>query len=243
MNILIPIGPSSQTFGPPDYPFPQPLIEINHEPLIQHVINSLGSLQDITKIIFTLPKEMETNFYLSSTLRLVCEHTTAFVITENPTAGSACSCLLAIDHLNHSEPLLIWNSNLVWHNSLSNFIAGLRAYDGGFMTFGSVHPRWSYARTEGRRVIQTAEKNPISRNAIAGAYYYSSATLFIDGAYEMLLKDDHVNGRFYTSQTYNQLILKGKNISSQPVGLDDFSLIHDIESLNRFKNKLQKGLL
>ena len=45
--------------------------------------------------------------------------------------------------------------------------------DGGILTFESSHPKWSYARLDDSGYVDlVAEKEPISKNATVGVYYW-----------------------------------------------------------------------
>ena len=75
---------------------------------------------------------------------------------------------MAIDYIDNDTPLLILNSDQIFDVNLSNFIKRLKIRC-RCMFLDSVHPRWSYAKlNESNYAIETAEKHPISRNAIAG---------------------------------------------------------------------------
>ena len=85
------------------------------------------------------------------------------------------------------------------------------------MTFPNTHPRWSYVRTEDDRVVAVAEKQPISRNATAGLYYFRRGGDFVQAAERMLLKNASRGGEFYVAPVYNELILMGRRIAMYPI--------------------------
>jgi len=76
------------------------------------------------------------------------------------------------------------------------------------ITFDSVHPRWSFVSDDDNgNVLEVCEKRVISRNAIAGFYYYDTAKRFFDAAKDVLIKGCSTNGLFYISSTLNEVIL------------------------------------
>ena len=85
--------------------------------------------------------------------------------------------------------------------------------DVGVVTFTSVHPRWSYILNDGKEIIQTAEKNPISNKAIAGYYYFKSAELFFDCSFKTILNDVQIDGLFFVSPVINEYVLKNKKVN------------------------------
>src|SRR5262249_53105781 len=95
--------------------------------------------------------------------------------------------------------------------------------------------RWSYARLENDRVVAVAEKQPISRHATVGLYYFRSSVEFLRGAERMLLKNTSLSGEFYVAPVYNELILAGKHIGIFPI---DGSQMHGLgtpEEVERFQ--------
>src|SRR5206468_6954782 len=120
-------------------------------------------------------------FSLDQTLRLItpdCE----VIGLHNSTQGALCSALLAIDSLVDDEPLVICNGDQVIDADLGEIVSLFidDDADAGVITFESVHPRWSYVELgDHGQVLQAAEKRVISRNAIAGFYFFASGKLFV----------------------------------------------------------------
>ena len=87
--------------------------------------------------------------------------------------------------------------------------------DGGILTFNSVHPKWSFAKTdEDGFVTEVAEKKPISNNATVGIYYWSKGSDYVKFAEQMIKKDNRVNGEFYVCPVYNEAIEDEKKIKT-----------------------------
>ncbi|NBW52229.1 MAG: nucleotidyltransferase, partial [Betaproteobacteria bacterium] len=215
INILIPIAGKSQFFSDSEYPFPKPLIEIGQKTMIEHVINNLGSIDPKVQFIFVLNAADCRKYHLDSTLNIITDHKCKIIRLENETRGAACSALMAISHIANDKPLIIANSDQIFEGSLKDLVAGFKDSDAGVMTFESVHPRWSYVRlNENQQVVETAEKRPISKNAIAGLYYFRHGRDFVDSAMRMIQKDSSVNGSFYVSPTLNEMILMGRKITT-----------------------------
>ena len=93
--------------------------------------------------------------------------------------------------------------------------------DGGILTFNSTHPKWSYAKTdENGKVVEVAEKNPISENATVGVYYWKSGKDYVKYANQMIDADIRVNNEFYVCPVYNEALKDNKNV-----------IIHEIEKM------------
>lgn len=121
--------------------------------------------------------------------------------------------VLAISNIKNDYPLIIANFDQLFDDSPQDLIARLQDGDAGVVTFESVHPRWSYVRLDEQGfVVETAEKRPISREAISGLYYFRRGKDFVEAAMRSIQKDSSVNGNFYIAPTLNELILQGKKI-------------------------------
>ncbi|MDB6023637.1 MAG: Nucleoside-diphosphate-sugar pyrophosphorylase, partial [Pedosphaera sp.] len=163
---------------------------------------------------FICRKEQVSQFYLGDMLRLLAPGCRVMAL-ENETAGALCSVLLAVDHLNLDEEVLVANGDQFIGTSLEPFYAACRepGVDGCILTFTATHPRWSFAKTDGQgRVVAVAEKRPISKQATAGLYYFRRGRDLIGAAERMILKGLTTSGQFFVCPVYNELILAGKNI-------------------------------
>jgi len=238
LKIILPLAGSSELFQKAGFPYPKPLIEINGKPMIELVIESTKSLSIPNQIIFII-KEADSNMYhLDNTLKLLdpnCE----IVKLKNDTKGGLCSVLMAIDLINEDDSVLILNSDQIIDEKLSLFhdFWKQKKSDVGIVTFKSVHPRWSYALTEGDAIIQTAEKNPISNQAIAGYYYFNSAKLFFDCAFQTIINDVQKDGMFYISPVINEFILRNKKVHYYPIANEQYHSFYSPKLVTEFESK------
>lgn len=220
LNILLPLSAQSPFFDTVDYPFPKPLAEILGTPMIQHVIENLDTIHEPKRFIFLLSEEDCTRYHLDSTVRLLADNNCVIIRLRQPTRGAACSALLAIEHIGNDEPLLIVNADQIFDTDLNDYLTEMRVQqaDAGCLTFSSVHPRWSYALLENDNdIIETAEKHPISRNAIAGFYYFARGNDFVLAAQHAIRKDASVDGVFYVAPVINELVLLNRRVKALQV--------------------------
>lgn len=214
LKIIIPLAGSSEIFEKAGYIYPKPLIEIKGIPMIQRVTDSVKTLNNHYKIIFIVKEEDTLKYHLDNTLKLL-EPNCEIVKIKNLTKGGLCSVLMAIDKIDKDDSMLILNSDQIIEEDLFriNNYWNDNDSDVGVVTFKSVHPRWSYVLTDGREIIQTAEKNPISNKAIAGYYYFKSAELFFDCAFKTILNDVQIEGLFFVSPVINEYVLRNKKVN------------------------------
>lgn len=241
MNILIPMAGKSQYFPEREFPFPKPLIEIGAKTIIERVAENLRTAAENVKFIFVVNEDDCRRFYLDNTLSLISEGHCHIVKINNETKGSACSALMAIDYIASDTPLLIANSDQLFDVSIAELLSGFRGADAGVVCFDSVHPRWSYVRLdETGDVVETAEKRPISRHAIAGLYYFSTGHDFIHAAMAMIRKDESVNESYFIAPTLNQMILGGKKIRINLVPNEKYHTFYTPQKIKDYESLLHR---
>ncbi len=241
MNIIVPMAHIEETFDSSEYQYPKPLIELHGKPLIEYVIENLLKINDVQKIYFILKENICAKFHIDNTITLLCPKA-EIVYLKNNTSGSVCSVLMAIDSIPHNQECIIVNADQIFLTDINTCVTQMRknALDGAVITFPSVHPRWSYALTDGNSVVQFAEKNPISKNAIAGFYYFKTFDVFFENACSTIIDDDNLNGNYYTSSVLNQLILSGKKVSYVGIANTDYLSLYSIQKIKEFEQYLNK---
>lgn len=200
MQIMIPLAGKSPFFSPEHYFFPKSLIEVDGTPMIERVIENLASVAEDKRFIFVLPSQDVVRFAMDRTLRLLTDGRCSIVGLQAGTKGALCSALMAIDQLDRDAPLIIANGDQVIDADLARIVDGFRRdrVQAGVIVFDSVHPRWSYVATDDAgHVLQAAEKQAISRNAIAGFYYFETAATFVRAAMRSIETNASHNGHFF----------------------------------------------
>lgn len=244
LQILIPLAGGNAFFSDnTEYQFPKPLVEIDGKPMVQWVHENL---QDIDvperKFIFVLREEDCTRFHLDQTISILTDGKASIIRLKNDTQGAVCSCLMAIDELAKDQPLLVANGDQILEKGFSKAIKYFmdKKYDAGVITFESVHPKWSYAKFEDDHVIETAEKRPISKNAIAGVYYYKRSGDFVEAAFEVIKKNSHVNGIFFISSTMNELILTNKRVGYFAIPNEHYHSFYSPQKIKEFEHLISR---
>ena len=239
ITILIPIAGTSKIFE--EQFFPKPLFEIGNRIMIEYPVTALNRIKESKRFVFVAREEDCVKFHLDKTLKLLTSKDTVIIRQQTETKGAICSGLLAIEHINNDSPLIISNADQyldIDYNVLLKYFRD-EDLDGGVVCFDSVHPQWSYAKVDAdRTIVETAEKNPISRHAIAGLYYFKRGRDFVEAAQRTIEKQAHVNGIYYIAPVYNELILKGYRLKAYMIENDryysfySFAKIREFEKLN-----------
>jgi len=210
MNVLIPMAGEGSRFAKAGYTFPKPLIEIFQKPMIQIVIENLGL---DANFIFLVRKEHDEKYNVSSLLKVISPNC-KIVFVDKLTEGAACTTLLAEKFINKNDPLLIANSDqfIEWNSSKTLYELTNKEIDGGIIVFKSIHPKWSYAKTDDNDIVtEVAEKNVISDNATVGIYFWKKGSDYVKYAKQMIKKNIRVNNEFYVCPVFNEAI-KDKKI-------------------------------
>ena len=213
MKILIPMAGEGSRFSKEGYTFPKPLIDVNGKPMIQTVVENLD--YDAEYIFLVRKEHLETYVGLQSTLDRITDGKFKIVEVDELTEGAACTALLAREHIDNDDDLLIANSDQFIEYAPENFktLKEMTDADAIVYTFEAVHPKWSFVKTNARGVItEVAEKNPISNIATCGIYWYRRGSDFVKYADQMIEKNIRVNNEFYIAPVYNELIGDGKKL-------------------------------
>lgn len=236
LNILVPIASKSSFFEQSQ--FPKPMIEVSGVPMIQYVVDYLSTIKRKHRFIFVVRREDCTEFHLDDILRLVTNSETIVIKQNSEAQGAACSCLLAIDHIDNDAPLIISNGDQFIDTDIEESLQRYDAagVDAGLLCFESVHPKWSYAKLDARdHVLETAEKHPISKNAIAGFYYFRRGGDFVEAAKRSIMMKAQVNGLYYVAPTYNELVLQGKSILALKLEKRKYHSFYSLEKIDEFE--------
>jgi len=240
MNLVIPIASKSNYFSIEDFGYPKPLIEIMGKPMIQHVIENLMLRTSFNKIIFILKQEECDKYHLDKTLKLLTPTIPEIIKLHSDTQGALCSVLLAVEHINHAEPLVISNADQIFKGGikvqLDKFLGS--DLDSACLTFKSVHPRWSYVRVDHQdQVIETAEKKPISKHAIAGLYMYKKGSDFVKYGMDSIKHGACVDGKFYISPVFNEFVLANKKVGHFETPNEDYHTFYNPQKIEDYESQ------
>lgn len=212
MKIIIPMAGEGSRFVQAGYALPKPLIDIDGKSMIQRVVENLPFEADF---IFVVRQEHLDNYSMESHLRAITNGRCEVVPVERLTEGAACTVLLAKSFIDSEEEFLVSNSDDLVEFDGDGFqkIRNEPSVDGIIFTFGASDPKWSFARCDGAgRIVEVAEKRPISDTATCGKYYFRRGSDFVAGAERMIEKNIRTNNEFYVCPVYNELIEDGKVI-------------------------------
>lgn len=240
MNLVIPIASNSKFFNIEEYGYPKPLIEIMGKPMIQHIVENLTQDNNFKKIIFIVKQDECDKYHLDNTLNLLSPSKPEIIKLRSDTQGALCSVLLAVEHINCEEPLVIANADQVFDGGISKqlkkFLDG--DLDAACLTFNSVHPRWSYVRVgDNNQIVETAEKRPISKNAIAGLYMYKSGVDFVKCGMDSIKHGSSVDGKYFISPVFNEFVLANKKVGHYEIANEGYHTFYSPQKIEEYESK------
>lgn len=237
INILLPAMGTSTFFK--DAFFPKPLTEICGKTMLEMVIENYGDLID-KKFIFVFSDDDCKQFHLDSSVNILAPLSNVIRLS-NQTAGALCTCLMAVEYIDNDTPLIIANSDQIIdvdYKEVLKYFENIGA-DAGVITFPNIHPRWSYARNNNDEVIEIAEKKPVSKDAIAGFYYFRKGSDFVQASKNAMIKQNNLDGKYYISASINELILLGKKVGYYHVEKEQYHSFYSPAKIKEYEESLK----
>jgi dTDP-glucose pyrophosphorylase len=213
MKVIIPLagpeGAVEKEFG--DF---KNLIKVYGAPLIKYIAQSRP--YDLGKAVFILLAETEKKYDLQRRLKEILGSEIETFLLKEQTEGAACSVIRYLEESGIKEDILIdlVDQYLFLGDSFLDFIQKNRLKVKGIIpTFKSRYWKWSYARIDRDGFVEEVQEKtdpPISEDATAAVYYFSSADEYLSAARQMVHLDKRVkfNNKFFISCVYNELPAK-----------------------------------
>ena len=222
MNVLI-LAAGLAKFESHDGGYPLFLTEVDGIPLLERLSTQVirGGAK---KVLITLRVEDIKKYHLESVIKMISKEISLIEVPGN-TGGAACTALIALEHLNLEDELLILNGDELLDMDFDPVLNQFRnnSFDAGVVYFSSLHPRYSYARLDNNAMVtEVAEKNPISKNALVGFFWFLKGRSFLLAVQNMIRKDARVNNSFFISPALNELILMGQKVGSHNINNNQY---------------------
>lgn len=224
-NVVIPMAGLGQRFTDAGYIIPKFMLDVDGVPMIQKVVwgCNMGG-----KYIYIVRKDQSEKYNLKELLPTLTPPLEVVVIeVDEVTRGAAESVLLAKEHINNDDLLVICDSDGIVNWDPIKFLVDVgegRHLDGAIATFNGEGDRWSYVELdESGAAVRVAEKEQISDKACAGVYYWRYGSDFVSYAEAMIANEETVNGEYYVAPVYNYAIEDGKSVGTYDV--DSFTCL------------------
>lgn len=236
LQVLMPMGGLGTRFRKVGVTTPKPLIEVDGVPMFQRALRSFAPWDGDKTVTVVVRADDDAEHGLARRVTEV-EPAADIVLLDHDTRGAVETCLEARDRLDPDQPLVIMDCDIAFDSPeyfrvLADAVA-TQDVDGLLLSFRSTEPRYSFAEVDGGGlVVRTAEKQPISSDALMGVYSFTSARVFLDAADRLMERQiGAAMPEYYVSLVFNELIDAGRR-----VGLvrGDFYCFGTPEELARF---------
>lgn len=228
MQIIIPMSGFGERFRRAGYNIPKPLIEIESKPVIAHVIDLFPGENDFIFIC----NETHINNEDYKMEHLINKHCPTGKIISIPShkLGPVHAVLQVSDQVNLDKPTIVnycdftcfWN----WHH-FKNYVKETKC-DGAIPAYKGFHPHslgttnYAYIKENNGIISDIQEKKPFTSNrmnefASSGTYYFASGKKMIDSFKLMKEKNLELNGEYYVSLAYKNLLKSSNNILVYPL--------------------------
>jgi len=248
ITVITSLGGQSLYEMSSEFSYPKILNEINNKTLFEYSQEIISSLPADVRRIFLLPKDKDDEYQLSPMISVASHGRGEILHLQGDTGGAVCSCLLAIDKIDPEDEVVVISADQYIRADLNEIIDHFRSQstDAGVLTFTSLHPKWAFIRKQpDGRITEVAEKRTISREAIAGFYYFRKGRFFTRAAQQCITKGSTVNGQYYLSGCLNEMILENKKITGWPLDEGSYHNFYDNHAIKAFSASFQanKALL
>jgi dTDP-glucose pyrophosphorylase len=244
VQIVMPMAGAGSRFANAGFDTPKPLIEVDGMPMFLKAISSLDAIKAEKEVIFIVRQEHIENQNLEKLIKDAMPEAVVIALHEI-TRGAAETAFMAKDQLEPSDPVIVmdcdlWFKSESYDNMVNSILEDDNSISAGLITFESSDPRYSYAKVDLDNIVsETAEKRVISNHAITGAYFFSTAEVFINAASILLNQPiDEKMPEYYLSLLYNILIDEGKKV--QATYVDRFYSFGTPEELENYQQSIHQ---
>ena len=216
LNIVVPMAGRGSRFADVGYALPKPLIPIHGQPMIRVVIENLRPKVP-HRFHFLLLRDHAEQHGLADYLQEWAPDC-KLIFVDQVTEGAACTVLLAREHIDSDQPLMIANCDQYIDADMDTYLDSMGEAGGLIMTMAADDPKWSFVRFDDGRVVEVVEKEVVSNEATVGIYNYRHGSAFVKAADEMIRANLRVNNEFYVAPAYNQMIREGMELRCFNIG-------------------------
>lgn len=242
LHIIMPMAGEGSRFLKKGITIPKPLIPCKEKTLFERALMSLDDIACNKKHSFIVRQVHIVEHDIEMKIKSIIPGANVFSVKQT-TRGAVETCMLAKDTVDSDDAIVIMDCDLEFYSkSYNEYISAIlqkltNEVDGGaLVSFDSSDPRYSFALADtSNRVIRTAEKEVISNHALAGAYFFSKASSFLNASERLLQKANFGSAEFYVSLLYNDLIANGEYVFLAKT--DKYYSYGTPEELRRYQNE------
>lgn len=205
----------------------KPLIKIDDRYVIEYVLDMYPDI-DFKDVVFIVNDQDVKNYKINEIVEELYPLSKVIVIPAHR-KGPVVSLLKIEDLIENEEPYIISYCDLTHKWNYAGFLKRLieTDCDGCLVTHTGKHPHrmrninFAHLKLNGEQVLEVREKgyytdDPLNEYASSGIYYFKSGNILKRYCKKMIENDERVNGEFYVTLIYNQMIRDGLNVIHYP---------------------------
>lgn len=218
--IIIPMAGMSSRFFKAGYTKPKYMLEANGKTLFEHSINSFRQYFEKSTFLFIVRERFSTYNFVSEEAKRIGIKAFHIVVLDEDTRGQAETVaqglvLLEAKGFFYDGAITVFNIDTFRPGFIYPEIS--ETCDGYLEVFRGQGDNWSFAQPALKgetKVIQTAEKKPISDLCSTGLYYFKNKSDYLEAYFNYLKRpcSEWEQGELYIAPLYNLLINKGLDI-------------------------------
>ncbi|TCI04119.1 capsular biosynthesis protein [Corallincola luteus] len=217
--IVIPMAGLSSRFFKAGYTQPKYMLPGHGKPLFDHAVESFNHYFQQQPFLFICRSDYDTPAFIADRCNALGIADWRCIVLDRETRGQAETVALGLKEAGISSgEITIFNIDTFRPDfRFPDFIGEV---DGYLEVFQGDGDNWSYARPaapDSLKVVETAEKKPISDLCSDGLYYFANAADFLSAytAEAASPASSLKNGELYVAPLYNRLITQNKLIQYQ----------------------------
>ena len=221
VQLIIPMSGVGRRFMEQGYRDPKPLIKVIDHPMIKHVLDIFPNTSDV---IFVCNNEHLETTNMKNVLLDAHPHAKIVGIDKHK-KGPVYAALKVKKLIDDDKPIIVsyCDYGTEWDYDLFLETMSTTGCQGAIPCYIGFHPHmlgadhYAYVKTQQKNALQVREKKPftddkMSEYASNGTYYFKTGAILKKYFERCIADNNHVNGEFYVSMVYNQMIEDGLDV-------------------------------
>lgn len=252
MQIIIPMAGIGQRFTEANYSVPKPLIEVDGRSIIEYVVELFPGEKNF---IFVCNADHLKQTNMAEILKNIAPEAEIIPIKPHK-KGPVYTVSKIFDLLNLEDEVIVNYCDFFTYWDYEGFLKHTRERqaDGAIAAYKGFHPHmlgdthYAFIREENQWMLEIKEKEPFTTNrmqefASNGTYYFRSGKLVKKYFQELMEKNIHTHGEFYTSLVYNLLVRDSLKVSIYQIQhMLQWGTPQDLEEQQNWSNYFKKTL-
>jgi dTDP-glucose pyrophosphorylase len=193
-------------------PTPKPLLDLWGRPFFWWATESVLRSVQVRELVFVVLADHVEQFGIDAKVRETYPMARIVALSE-PSSGAAESAAIGVAALATNGPIAVNDCDHAFRaDGLRSLVGELTGtVEGALLGFRADDPRYSYIRFDGAgRVVGTAEKQVVSRLAIAGCYLFAGPAMFL--ARYAAYRESCPYDELFVSGVYNTILDRGGEV-------------------------------